>query len=88
MSTEVPTTDDLTGAASDGAVPGTVLALGETVGRSVLGPGVGTAAGGIAAAATQSGDMRGTAALVAVERGMNELFSGMGGSGGSGRRRL
>lgn len=85
---DVPTTNDVKGAAKDGAVAGGGVAIGEAVGRSVLGPGVGTAAGGILAASTMSGNSREMASILAVERGATELLGGMGGgdSGGGGNR--
>jgi hypothetical protein len=83
MATDVPTTNDLKNSVTDGAVPGTALALGETVGRGVLGPGLGTALGGVAAASTQSGDDRTTMSVIAFERGMSELFAGAGSGGGN-----
>ena len=60
-----------------GAINGGSLAIGEVLGRAVLGPGLGTAAGGVLAASTDSGETRDTMALVAVERGMQELMGGM-----------
>lgn len=69
-------------AGKSGGVNGTVLALGETLGRGVLGRGIGTAAGGIVAASALDGMDRDAASMIAVERGMNELFLG-GGSGGN-----
>jgi hypothetical protein len=83
MAIDVPSQSSLKDAAKHGGINGTVLALGETFGRSLAGPGLGTALGGVASAAAMSGATRDTAALVAVERGMGELFTGMGGSGGS-----
>lgn len=88
----VPTTDDLTGAASDGAVPAAAASLGGTVGRSVLGPGIGTSLGAVlGAAALDDGDAQMMAATIGLERGMTELFAGgMGGgsSGGNSRGRM
>jgi hypothetical protein len=78
-------------AAKTGGINGTVLALGESLGRGVLGPGLGTAAGGVVSASALSGADRDTAALVAVERGMSELFGGAmasGNDGGGSRRRM
>lgn len=76
MAKSVPTKSSLTSAGKSGAIDGTTLAIGEVLGRAVIGPGPGTALGGIAAAATESGTTRDTMATIAVERGMNELFGG------------
>lgn len=76
MSKSVPTKNSVVSAGKSGGVNGTVLALGETAGRVVLGRGPGTAAGGILAAATESGNTRDTMALIAVERAVNELTGG------------
>jgi hypothetical protein len=85
MAVSVPTSNQVVSTAKTGGVNGTAVALGETVGRGVLGPGLGTAAGGIVAASSLDGNARDMAATVAVERGMSELFAGaMGGGGGGG----
>lgn len=63
-------------AGKSGAFDGGALAAGEILGRAVLGHGPGTAVGGIAAAATESGQTRDTMALVAIERAANEMFGG------------
>lgn len=63
-------------AGKTGALDGGALAAGEILGRAVLGRGPGTALGGIAAAATESGTTRDTMALVAIERAANEMFGG------------
>lgn len=76
MSKSVPTKNSVVSASKHGGINGTVLAVGETAGRAVLGRGVGTAAGGILAAASESGNTRDTMALVAVERAVNELTGG------------
>lgn len=91
MTVSVPTTNDVKGAAKDGAIAGGALGLGSVMGRSMLGPGLGTAVGGVAAASTLSGNARETASIIAVERGMSELFAGAGGSSGGssgGRNRM
>ena len=92
MAVKVPSKNSFMKSAKTGGINGTILALGETVGASVLGPGIGTALGGVAGASALSGADRDTAALVAVERGMNELFGGAaaasGSSGGGSRRRM
>lgn len=85
MATDVPTTTSLKSSATDGAVPGGALALGETLGRGTFGAGVGTALGGIVAASTQSSEDRRVMSIMAVERGMNELL--VGGGGGRNTRR-
>lgn len=91
MPVDVPSQSSLTSAAKAGGINGSVLALGETLGRSTLGRGIGTAAGGIIGASALSGADRDTAAMIAVERGMTELFAGGGGGSGNGggsRRRM
>lgn len=80
MAYSVPTGDDVKDTAKMGGLAGIGLGIGEGVGRSFLGPGLGTAVGGIAAASAMDGSARETAGIVAVERGMHELFAG--GSGG------
>jgi hypothetical protein len=84
---QVPTKGSATDAAKTGGINGTATALGETVGRSIIGPGLGTAAGGVLAASAMSGTDRDIMATLAVERGMTELFAG-GSSGGSSRGRM
>lgn len=79
---DVPTKDSLVDTAKTGGMSGTAVALGSTVGRSVIGSGIGTAAGGVIAASALDGSQRDVAATIAVERGMTELLAG-GGSGGS-----
>lgn len=68
--------DSAKDAGKTGALDGGALAAGEILGRAVLGRGPGTAVGGIAAAATESGTTRDTMALVAIERAANEMFGG------------
>lgn len=80
---DVPTKDSVVDTAKTGAVNGTAVALGSTVGRSVIGRGIGTAAGGVAAASALDGQARDMAATIAVERGMTELLSGGSSSGNS-----
>lgn len=72
----VPTKNSVTGSAKNGGMNGLAAGLGETVGRSVLGPGIGTAAGGILAGSMMSGNDRTLVSTLAVERGVNELFAG------------
>lgn len=76
MAKSVPTMDSAKDAGKTGALDGGALAAGEILGRAVLGRGPGTAVGGIAAAATESGTTRDTMALVAIERAANEMFGG------------
>ena len=73
MAKSVPTKSSLLSAGKTGGIDGTTLALGEVLGRALLGPGPGTAVGGIAAAATERGSTRDMMATIAVERGMTEL---------------
>jgi len=80
---EVPTTDDVTDTAKGGAMPGLAAGIGESVGRSILGPGIGTAAGSILAGSMLSGGNRDMVATLGVERGVNELMAGAGNSGSS-----
>lgn len=88
MTVEVPGQSSLKSAAKTGGVNGTVLTLGETFGRAFLGRGLGTAAGGVVSAAALSGTDRDTAAVVAVERGLNELLSGGSNTSGGNRSRM
>jgi len=81
---DVPTTNDVTDSGMTGLKAGGAAGLGEMIGQSILGPGVGTAAGGILAGSMLGGSERDTVAAISVERGFNELFSG--GSGGSSGR--
>lgn len=76
MAKSVPTKSSLMKAGKNGGIDGGTLALGEILGRTVVGEGPGTMLGGIAAAATESGDTRDTMAMIAIERGANELFGG------------
>jgi len=61
-----------------GGTNGIVLGVGEIAGRAVVGRGIGTAMGGILAAATETGNTRDTMALIAVERAVNEVTGGSG----------
>lgn len=76
MGKSVPSKKSLKSAGKHGGVNGTVLGLGETAGRVVLGRGIGTALGGVTAAATESGNTRDTMALIAVERAVQEMTGG------------
>lgn len=87
MAVDVPTADDAKDSAKTGAVRGGVLGVGELVGRGILGRGLGTAAGGVAAAASMNGNARDTAATIAVERGLTELMAGSGGGGSTRQER-
>lgn len=84
MGYEIPTLDDVKGLKT-GGIDGTALAVGETVGRSALGSGLGTAMGGAAVAAANSGERRDRMATVAFERGMMELLAGGGSNSGGSR---
>lgn len=88
---EVPSKDSATDAGKTGIVGGGMSGLGQALGRSTLGPGIGTAAGGIAAASAMEGDSRDRAAERAVDRAVIELFGGQAqvrNSGGSSRGRM
>jgi hypothetical protein len=83
MGKSVPTKSTLMDSGKSGIVDGGVLAAGEVAGRSLIGPGIGTMVGGLAAASseqTEDGKLSQTGetmALIAVERGANELIGGM-----------
>jgi hypothetical protein len=66
---------------------GAYLGVGETLGRSLLGPGIGTMAGGLAAASSESGASRDRMAMVSGERAVSELLAGSGGGNSSGGNR-
>lgn len=74
MGKSVPTKSSLMDAGKTGGINGGTLAAGELLGRALIGAGPGTMAGGLAAAATEEGQTRDTMALIAIERGANELF--------------
>lgn len=76
MGKSVPSKDSTMKAAKSGGMNGGLLGAGEAIGRGIIGRGVGTAAGGILAAASESGQTRDTMALVAVERAMDEVLGG------------
>jgi hypothetical protein len=82
MAYSVPTKNSAIDAGKTNVVEGMALGLGESMGRSILGPGLGTALGGIAIASAQSGAARDRMAMVAGERAANEIFAGGGGGGG------
>ena len=88
MAYSMPDKNSAIDAGKTGATQGAPLAIGETLGRGVLGRGIGTAVGGIAVASAQSGQTRDTMALVAVERGVNEMMTAGASSGGSSRGRM
>lgn len=80
----VPSQSSLKDAGGSGVKVGGLSGISQAVGARMLGPGVGTAAGGIVGASAMSGGARDRAAERAVERGVVELFArGGGGSGGS-----
>lgn len=83
---DVPTTNDMTNSGMDGLKTGGAAGLGQLVGRSILGRGVGTAAGGVLAGAMLDGRQRETVAALGVERGMNEVFAGASGNQSGGNR--
>lgn len=74
MAYSVPGTSDATDAGKTGVLEGGAVGVGEALGRALLGPGLGTAAGGIAAAAAQSGSSRDRMAAIAIERAVNEVM--------------
>lgn len=79
MGYSVPSKSDATDAGKTGAVDGGALAIGEVMGRAVLGRGAGTAVGGLASAAAQTNETtRNVQAILAVERAANELTQGSG----------
>lgn len=78
---DVPTKSTLTTAAKNGGMNGLASGLGKTLGRGVLGPGIGTMAGGIAAASMLDGNDRDMVATLAVDQGISELFAAGGGGG-------
>ena len=80
---EVPTTDDVKDSGMSGVTGGIPAGAGALVGKSILGPGIGTAAGGIAGASFTNGNTRVRTAETAVILGLAELGGGLGGSGGS-----
>jgi hypothetical protein len=77
---DVPTKSSLKTSAKNGGVNGLASGIGKTLGRGILGPGIGTAAGGIAAASMLDGNDRDIVATMAVDQAVGELF--MSGSGG------
>lgn len=87
MAKQIPSKSSALDAGKTSLMEGAYLGVGETLGRSLLGPGIGTMAGGVAAAASESGNARDRMAMVAGERAINELLAGGGGSGGGGSSR-
>ena len=86
MAKSVPSKSSLTDAGATSVVEGAYLGVGETLGRSIMGPGIGTMVGGVAAAASESGQARDRMAMVAGERAINELLAGGMGSSTSSSR--
>lgn len=81
----VPTKNSVTDSAKSGAMAGVPAGLGAAFGRGLLGPGIGTAVGGIAGASMLDGDSRDTMAQMAVYDAVNELLTmGSGNSGNGG----
>jgi hypothetical protein len=78
MGYAVPSGDDAKDAGKTGGVNGAALALGEAAGRAVIGRGPGTAIGGLAAAASETGTHRDTMSIIAIERAVNEMTGGSG----------
>lgn len=87
MAIEVPTMNAAKDAGMTGLKAGGIGGLGTTLGQSILGPGLGTAAGGVLAASSMSGNARDTVATVSVMQATNELMGGGGTSQQSGGRR-
>jgi len=91
MAKTIPSKSSAFDALGTQVLEGAYLGVGETLGRSILGPGIGTMAGGLAAASSESGAARDRMAMVSGERAVNELLAGgMGASnsGGSNRGRI
>ena len=91
MPKTIPSKSSAMDALGTQVMEGAYLGIGETLGRSILGPGIGTMAGGLAAASSESGQARDRMAMVSGERAVNELLSGGAGasnSGGSNRGRI
>lgn len=80
----VPSKDSLSDAGKSGAMGGVPAGIGALAGRSFLGPGLGTAAGGIAGASMLSGDSRTNMAETAVFVGLTEMGGSSGGSSSGG----
>lgn len=78
MAKSIPSKKSTMNAAKFGGINGITVGIGELAGRALLGRGIGTAAGGILAAATETGNTRDTMALMAVERAVNEATGGSG----------
>lgn len=79
----VPTKSDLMKSTKQGGMTGGAAALGKNIGRRSLGPGFGTMAGGVVAAASMDGHSRKYIAASAMEDGIAELmFRGSGGGTG------
>ena len=72
---DVPTKSSLKTSAKNGGINGLASGLGRNLGRGVLGPGIGTMAGGITAASMLDGNDRDMVATLAVDRGIDELLS-------------
>lgn len=83
---DVPSKDSISDSAKTGASGGVPAGIGALAGRSFMGPGLGTAVGGIAGASMLSGSDRDNMAQTAVFLGITELAgaSGGGSSGGNG----
>lgn len=79
----VPTKNSASDAAKSGASAGVPAGLGAAFGRSMLGPGLGTAIGGVAGASMLDGGDRDTMASIAVYDAVNELLAGASASGGT-----
>lgn len=78
MAKQIPTKQSMAASAKTGGVNGITVGVGELAGRALLGRGIGTAAGGLVAAATETGTTRDTMAIMAIERAVNEATGGSG----------
>jgi len=90
MAKTIPSKASAMDALGTQVMEGGYLGIGEVLGRSILGPGIGTMAGGLAAASSESGAARDRMAMVSGERAVTELLVGTGGSnsGGSSRGKI
>lgn len=74
MGYSTPGLGDASSAGKTGVMEGGAVGVGEALGRSFLGPGLGTAVGGIAVAAAADGTARDRMATIALERAVNEVL--------------
>lgn len=74
MAYSTPGIQDGKDAGKTGALQGGAVGVGQSLGRALLGPGLGTAAGGIAVAAAADGNARDRMATIAIERAVTEVL--------------